>query len=225
MIWGIDDSHWQIDIDHEVAWEAGARFSIDKATEGVRHVDRIGLALRARARARGMPGTLFHYFSPQMNGRAQAEHLMKTAGPFELDLPVCIDCEDKTIPSLHRQLITSRLQALVVALRGFKGFPFPMIYTSPGWWNDFTLPWSGWQYCPLMVASWGNHTIVPAGWVPGPNEPLLPRDWKKAGRPQMVWQVGKQAGSLWGAKSKEIDVDVWNEAYPFPVVRQPKEGE
>lgn len=222
MIFGNDDSHWQVAIDQDIAWTRGARFKVNKSTDGNYFVDSLGISFHLTARAKGMPSTLFHYFRTKAKGEDQFAHIKEINDPYELDLPACIDCEDKEgLSSYYKPLITSRLQTLVKALKGYKGFPWPMIYTSQGWWDEYVLPWSGWAECPLMIASWGNHTIVPEGWEPGNETPRMPRDWANAGKDWMIWQIGKQPGYLWGASSREIDVDIWNEKYPLPVISAP----
>jgi GH25 family lysozyme M1 (1,4-beta-N-acetylmuramidase) len=222
MIFGNDVSHWQIAINQDVAYARGARFKVNKSTDGNYYVDNLGISFHLASREKGMPSTLFHYFRTKAKGEDQFAHMKEVNDPHDLDLPVCIDCEDKEgLSSYYKPLITSRLQTLVRYLRGYKGFAYPMIYTNIGWWNEYILPWSGWAECPLMVADWGLHTIIPEGWQPPNGEPRLPYSWKDAGKDWMIWQIGRQKGSLWGAKSNLIDVDIWNENYPLPVISAP----
>jgi lysozyme len=203
MIQGLDVSKWQGDMDWAKAWAAGARFCIIKCSESASYQDPKFPEFYQGARDAGMAVSAYHFFRATVSGEAQAVNIRNAIGDRVLDLPVAIDVElfDNVTPALA----TSRLQNLLYELLDYKGHPYPMIYTSCGLWNPHILTWSGWRYCPLWVANWS----VPV--------PRLPRDWTD----YLIWQTGKELGSKWGATSREIDVNQWNEAYPFLVTTTP----
>ena len=203
MIQGVDCSRWQTSMDWEKAKQQGARFAILKATEGAGYKDPKFDEFYRGAKAAGLVVGAYHFFRATTSGELQAQHIENVLGGYVLDLPVALDCE--AYNGVSANLATSRLQSLVFELEGYQGYQHPMIYTSVGLWNDYILPSSLWRECPLWVANW-NVSV-----------PRLPRDWTD----YYIWQTGIENGQEWGASSAGIDVNQWNEAYPFPGTTPP----
>lgn len=197
MINGLDISRWQGDVDFERAWQAGVRFVMIKCSEGSSWIDPKFTDFYERAKSVGMAVGAYHWYRP-LSASAQMTIIQEAIGDRKLDFPLALDVEyhHNAKPDLY----TSYLQQLVNKLSGFGGFEWPMIYTRASFWDSYVLSWSGWRQLPLWVAHWKT------------TKPTLPRDWNT----WHIWQYDVDVGENWGAESRQVDVDYWNEAFPFP---------
>jgi len=133
---------------------------------------------------------VYHVFFPGIDGREQADHFIDVILGLDYTLPPAIDVE--RIDGESKQSITGTLQGLVSRFKDRMGF-YPMIYTSPGYWNYYVLTWSRWVLCPLWVAHWTSmdNPILPYSWV----------DW-------YIWQFTSQGnGASLGANSRYLDIN------------------
>lgn len=209
MIYGVDVSHWQDKMDWKKAWNKGARFAIVKASQGLRYKDpdfeeNVNGALEAGFVVGG-----FHYFENAADGVGQADNFREATLGYDFAIEPSIDAEDKGLADAR--ILTANLQKLVIELVQPELHPHPLMYTRASWFDERVLPWSGWELCGLWAAHWGVEV------------PTLPYPWAKAKKAWKIHQKRLDPGHLWGAKSKQIDVDVWNDAvFPFPGVIKPE---
>ena len=195
MIYGIDISRWQRAMDFSLARREGLDFCYIKASEGGKYQDPCLPVFQREARAHQLLAGAYHYFHPTASPAAQLENFCAAAAGLEWDLPPAVDVEEHD--GCPADQVTSCLQRLVKLYRQRFG-RWPLVYTSPGFWNKHLLPWSGWAGLPLWVAHWG---VV---------QPWLPRDWRLAGASWTVWQYsgrGNRQGARYGAASRDIDLD------------------
>lgn len=193
MIYGLDVSRWQGKMNWKKAWDNGARFAIVKASQGMSYKDPEFKRNIDGALEQGFAIGAYHYFENASDGEAQAENFKKATAGYDYDIEYSIDAEDPATTA-KISVLTSNLQKQVLGFRGYQGFEMPMIYTRKSWFDARVLAWSYWSSCPLWVAHWEALT------------PVLPKFWKT----WKIWQKGLESGPLWGAESRQIDVNVWN---------------
>ncbi len=75
----IDLSHWQENVDFELAKESGIIGVIHKATQGLKYVDSKYAKRRKKAEEEGLLWGAYH-FGTEGNGKNQADHFLKTVG-------------------------------------------------------------------------------------------------------------------------------------------------
>lgn len=173
-IHGIDVSHHQGTID----WQKVADAEIDrepiafvfiKATEGKSHLDDNFNDNFYQARRYGLIRGAYHFFSPSVAGRKQAEHYLHQVHLDEGDLPPVLDIEEAgtlSVDELQREVL-----AWLAAAEERYGVP-PIIYTGlkfkekylsdarfdryPFWIAHYyvqevgyTGPWRFWQHTDL----------------------------------------------------------------------------
>jgi len=78
MLQGLDVSHHNGRVNWRAVYNAGARFAILKATEGVNFVDNTFARNLREARAAGLYCGAYHFFLPTGDAVAQANHLLRT---------------------------------------------------------------------------------------------------------------------------------------------------
>lgn len=189
---GVDLSHWDGVVPYGRLREAGHRFVIAKASQGVSLRDPAFARHVAGARAAGLDTGAYHFFDYRVDGRAQADLLLATvaaAGLGEGSLPVVIDVECfapfGSVPVVDA---VARFEAMVARLYARTG-RLPMVYTSRSMWSRVTGGDPRFGDLPLWVACWGcARPLVPAGWTD-----------------HVVWQTG--AVALPG-RSRRLDGNV-----------------
>ncbi|MEO0882230.1 MAG: GH25 family lysozyme [Pseudomonadota bacterium] len=87
-------AHYQGQIDWNALAGDDTAFVFIKATEGVSHVDPRFEENWRGARRAGILRGAYHYFTPCLPGRAQAEHFLATVPEALQTLPPVIDAED-----------------------------------------------------------------------------------------------------------------------------------
>ncbi len=128
---GIDVSHHQGCVDWEVVsrahiGEESISFVFLKVTEGVSVVDRMYAANVRKARECGFVCGAYHYFSPRVPARRQAEWFVRHADVRVGDLPPVLDIEDAGSLSVDEVRAAAREWLRIVERRyGVK----PIIYT------------------------------------------------------------------------------------------------
>ena len=204
MIQGFDLSHWQENVDFDVAKAAGIQFSISKCTDGDSFVDDTHKKFHAGAQRVGMVTGFYHFWRYHLPPREQAELIKKTIGNLRYDLPIAIDCEGyQDNPPMSNKERTNRLISLLVELHNFNGHKRPIIYTSAGWWNNHINSMDWQKTYPLWVANWN----APA--------PMTPTGWDSS--KWAIWQYKvSNAGYKYGVSARKVDLNQWNEELPFP---------
>src|SRR5262245_2770430 len=89
---GIDVSHWAGPINWAQVKASGRTFGIVKATEWTTFVDSEFAASWAGMKAQGVVRSAYHFFHPNLDPIAQANHFLQVVGPLEVgDLPPTLD--------------------------------------------------------------------------------------------------------------------------------------
>jgi len=197
---GIDVSHWQSVINWTQVREAGARFTIIKATEGTNFVDDKFKTNWTEAKAAGLLRGAYCYFHPDLDARTQADHFINVVNstgdmaelPPALDLEVANGVDKSRIISRVKVWLERVAQGLGKNPFIYSGISFLETYFSeiggapPEWSKDFPL-WLGWY---------------PYNYAPG-MKPRLPRGWFT----WMIWQYSKD-GQVNGINA-EVDLDLF----------------
>jgi GH25 family lysozyme M1 (1,4-beta-N-acetylmuramidase) len=154
---GIDISRWQGSVDFGMVRDAGIRFIIAKATEGIGYGDPNYTTNRLGATAAGLPVTAYHYARPDLNptnpqGEADwfVDNLALAPGMLlpALDLEVA----GKNSVAALQAWVGTWLDR-VYARTGAR----PMIYTSPAFWAKYmgdTTLFADQGYSVLWLAHW-----------------------------------------------------------------------
>lgn len=202
---GIDVSHWQGTITWPKVRAAGVEFAIIKASEGTGFVDSRFKYNWQEAKKAGIPRSAYHFFRPELDGRAQADHYLRviaSAGGGE-DFVLSVDVEQpctmkdgKCVPyPVNKFQSTVNLKRMVDRLEERTGRK-PMIYTSYYMWRHMTTEpnWGGDEF-PLWVAAYNNvgPGQLPKGWT----------DWT-------VWQYSSN-GKIDGINGN-VDLDKWGDS-------------
>lgn len=132
---GIDVSHHQGEIDWDTFFQkmdTTISFVYVKATEGTSFVDSHWKRNCVFLDKYGMKHGLYHFFSPTVSGRLQADHFLKHYRPSPSDLPPVLDAEVEA--SSDSQLIKGMKEWLTIVEQttGIK----PIIYTSYSMYRD-----------------------------------------------------------------------------------------
>ncbi len=129
---GVDVSVYQGTVDWQTLSAQDIDFAFIKATEGSSFVDSCFAYNYAEAQKQHMAVGVYHFFSYDSSGVAQAQHYINTVAPFEGMLPPVIDLEfygdyKKNPPS--RERVADELQDMLNALEQHYGVK-PMIYAT-----------------------------------------------------------------------------------------------
>jgi lysozyme len=157
---GVDVSHWEGDIDWKLAAPT-IGFAYYKCTDGVRFIDsKFSLNKQACIEA-GLAHAPYHYFQPELDPSAQAEHFIKTAGKGYHQYIVDVE-EPRRVAKITDNLLVflKRVEQL--------GDVRPAIYTSAGFWNEFMQPTPQWSKdYELIVAHYtlAHQPTLPQGWT------------------------------------------------------------
>jgi GH25 family lysozyme M1 (1,4-beta-N-acetylmuramidase) len=157
---GIDVSHWEGQIDWQTASQV-IGFAYYKCTDGLSFVDDTFEANRAACDQVGLAHAPYHYFQPGLDPLAQADHFIQTAGKGFKKYIVDVEEDANADNNLSGDLLTYLLR--VFMLTGIR----PVIYTSPGFWNEHLRPAPAWtKNYELIVAHYtaAHLPTVPVGW-------------------------------------------------------------
>ena len=139
---GVDISHYQCDIDFDMLVQAGVKFVIAKATEGLDMVDPWHNKFREAAAQRALPFGSYHFFDPTLDAAEQAKFYWKYASPKPNDILPILDSETDGPNMVHQSL------AYAAYLKTIGGH-WPILYTGMyldrtrfnGWWPTAGLNW------------------------------------------------------------------------------------
>jgi GH25 family lysozyme M1 (1,4-beta-N-acetylmuramidase) len=195
-------------IDPRKAIARGVKFAAARFTVGNYMTDTTAIANFDIFQDAGVMMGAYHVVADldKITGRkitasSQIQRFKDAVADRRLDYPAIADCE---VIRTDKKYLTSITVGCVTLLHGFKGHPFPMIYTRGYWWNANITRLPTWQRYPLFVANYG---VL---------KPYLPADWPD----WACWQHsadGNLLGDEFGFHSASIDLDYWNPAVlPFP---------
>jgi GH25 family lysozyme M1 (1,4-beta-N-acetylmuramidase) len=189
---GVDVSAYQPNTDWAAVKASGRVFAIVKATEGTGYVNKYFQQDWDGLKAQGMVRGAYHFFNADVDGTAQADHMlsvMPALGPG--DLPPTLDLE--TTDGQSAATIAQRASDFLDRVAQKTGRK-PMIYTSPSFWNSTLGAPGGFdQKAWLWIAHWeAACPSVPGNWS----------DWA-------FWQT-TSTGGIPGVQSGNVDHDVFN---------------
>lgn len=147
---GIDVSHYQGKIDWPRVKVAGIQFAYLKATDGTAWVDPMFDQNAEGCNLAGIPFGAYHFFRPDQDAVAQADHFWTIVG--NLPLPPALDLEVGPVTNSQVISFAGQLdkQASVVNI---DRPPFPLIYCSPAFAKEWL---SGLSAFPLWLAEYGD---------------------------------------------------------------------
>lgn len=167
---GIDVSVWQGTIDWDRVATTDVRFAYVRIGDGLGGDSQFGRNWGETRRV-GIRRGAYHYFRPNLDAGAQADHFLATvaaAGGYQSDdLPPMIDVE--TTGGQSAATITSRMRTWIDRVAAATG-KRPIIYTGPYFWDDnglgasfagdplWTAHWTG-AACPYVPDAWSAWTI------------------------------------------------------------------
>lgn len=132
---GIDVSHYQGQINwREVARNGKVKYAFMKATESNTLVDNTFAFNVKEARANGIPVGCYHFFRPNVPGKAQLNHFIQTVDMSKQDLLPIIDIEIRGKQSLA--VFQKNIRDFLEGFERHYGFR-PIIYASVNFYNEY----------------------------------------------------------------------------------------
>lgn len=159
---GIDVSHWQGTVDWTRVAGSGVAFAFIKATEGGDYTDPAFAANWAGAARAGVARGAYHFYRPQTDAAAQAQHFLRTVQPRAGDLPPVLDVEVTDGRSAAQ--IAAGVRTWLETVERATGRR-PIVYTRASFWSGQM--GGGFGAYPLWVAHYGAA------------EPNIPGDWDR----------------------------------------------
>jgi len=157
---GIDLSGFQPRVDWPSVVGSGICFAFIKATESTTLIDRQFEEHWANAKQAKLLRGAYHFFRPQRDARAQAEHFLSQLGdPGELPPVLDVEVLDGVAPADVVRGVSTWLERVAGS------FGRPIIYTSPSFWNALPAAPEISANADLWVANWGARAPSPVrGW-------------------------------------------------------------
>lgn len=175
IIQGIDISHWNGHVDFEAVKNAGFKFVISKATEGLSSVDPFFARNWSETKAHGLIRGAYHFFHPSMDPVAQFAHYQKTVGNIEAgDFGPILDFE--TANGETRDICINRGADWMNAAEAAYN-RLPMFYSYLSFIRDTIGGPTFFGKFPLWLAVYSDKV------------PICPRPWAK----YAMWQYSESA--------------------------------
>jgi lysozyme len=130
---GVDVSHYQSRVDWAALTGGGVGFVYAKATEGATYVDPSFARHRSGASGAKLPFGAYHFYRPDDDPVAQAEHFLKTASPGRGDLAPALDLEIAPA-SGDGDAYRAGVRAWIEHVAKATGCA-PIVYASPAFWS------------------------------------------------------------------------------------------
>ena len=189
-IHGIDVSHHQSTISWDEVKKMKVKdvqlgFAVIKATEGVGFVDWHFSRNWRHAKKAGMPRGAYHFFNPNLSGKQQAEHFIRTVKLEKGDLPPVLDIEDAR--GARPGELAKRAMEFLRTVEAYYGVR-PLIYTNVDFYKRSL--GSAFDAYPLWVAHYIQR-----------NSPRIDRNW-------VIWQHSER-GRVNGITTA-VDFNVFN---------------
>ena len=200
---GCDVSIWQDNnstpqqIDFTKMVSAGASFVFIKASQGS-WMDQDLIYNWSNAKRAGMLRGAYHFLTFDVSPITQADYYWSLMRGDSGELPLVADFEYRAT-GLTRSTASSSLKLFMERLQVNSG-RLPMIYTSPGFWNEFGTTDTFWAKYPLWL---GHYTSIDplTGQLKPPTVPSPWNSW-------LFWQYTSHGDGLkYGAESLNIDMD------------------
>lgn len=180
MVYGIDVSGWQENIDWAEVPASQVQFVFAKATEGLHYRNDRFHEQHDGAKRAGIPFGTYHYIDVRESGMEQATHFLAAIGGYEGALLPAVDVE-KThglSPQHVVECVAEFLKTVDATLKGKR----TLFYTNRSFWNDTMAGRDEFSGYPLWIAQYPKH--YRAGM-----QPAVPQGWKSA----VMWQFTQSA--------------------------------
>ncbi len=181
---GIDVSHYQGDVDWAQVKAAGKVFAFAKATQGATDVDPMFATNWPAMKQAGLVRGAYHFFQPDEDATAQAEHFIATVKLETGDLPPVIDIE--VSEGQTTQNIDAGVKTWLERVAAAYGVQ-PIIYSDLSFLQQHLA--SGFSDYPLWIADYSQDPPEPSG------------GWQK----WTFWQYS-QSGTVAGIDG-DVDLD------------------
>ena len=192
---GIDVSAWNGDMDMDIA-SILAKFAFIRAGYGDNYIDIRLEQNRDRAKAAGMSFGLYWFCKPGYSARQHALSFYLKWIENPGNLPPVMDFE-WNIAGMTPVAVASWIASCLNEFEALSGVK-PMIYTSPGWWNDH-----------VSRNAWAKtYKLWDAHWTTA-GAPIIPYDW--SGKQFTFWQHSADnngQGSNYGSSNGDPDMDL-----------------
>ncbi|EFR05361.1 N,O-diacetylmuramidase [Nannizzia gypsea CBS 118893] len=169
---GFDISSYQPNVDFRAAYNGGARFVMIKATEGTTYKSATFNTQYVGATNNKFIRGGYHFAHPDGSASAQCDYFLANGGGWSNDgitLPGMIDLEGYSGKPKCYGLSASAMIAWIKTFSdryNAKTGRYPMIYTSPDWWQSCTGNTKTFgTTIPLVLARWASSPgTAPGGW-------------------------------------------------------------
>ncbi len=158
---GIDVSHYQGTVNWRDVKAAGCAFAFAKATESTSIVDSQFAENWDGMKSAGLVRGAYHFFRPEQDAVAQANHFLQVVQLEAGDLPPVIDIElnDGVTGGVLIAGVGNWIDTVAQATG-----TTPMIYTAAYFWNEYMN--DGFGKFPLWIAHYGaTPQPLPHGWA------------------------------------------------------------
>ncbi len=173
VVYGMDVSSYQGNVDWSTAYANGARFAYVKATEGTSYTNPYFAQQYNGSYNVGMIRGAYHFALPgNSSGTAQADYFVDHGGGWSADgktLPGALDIEynpyGATCYGLSQSSMVSWIQAFSNEYHA-RTSRYPTIYSTTDWWTTCTGNSSAFaSNSPLWIARYASSAgTLPAGW-------------------------------------------------------------
>jgi len=176
-----DISHWQVSLNVATMWGAGIELCVVKATQNSGWVDKQFHTFAGQLIDAGKPWGAYHFFDPNYDPVAQADHFVRQVKRHDLSLLryAVIDVErsisgNSTTWHAHRLKLCFRrvaellpLKVDVLELAGYSSKSKLMPYGTQSWYNNYQWWIAYYPWSPPAAGTWLPANRVPAGVDPG----------------------------------------------------------
>lgn len=173
VVYGIDVSAYQGNVNWPAAWNAGKRFAYIKATEGTYYTSPYFGQQYLGSYHQGMIRGSYHFANPDSSsGATQADYFVNHGGGWSADgktLPGALDIEYNPYGSECYGYSQSGMRSWIASfLNEYKHRTgrWAVVYSTFDWWNTCTGNWSGTHtISPFWIARYSSSAgTLPSGY-------------------------------------------------------------
>jgi GH25 family lysozyme M1 (1,4-beta-N-acetylmuramidase) len=139
MIYGIDVSHHNGDVDWSAVASSNIKFSFLKSSEGINYIDPSFQKNLSGALGQGLVTGAYHFFHPNIDPARQASHFLSTFDN-KLEILTALDLEWTGTPNewdgIINEDICERVRDFLNYVKTYTG-RFPIIYFSPSFFSQY----------------------------------------------------------------------------------------
>lgn len=178
MIEGVDLSRYQGKVDFDEVRQAGAKYALLKATEGLTYVDPEFYRSAACGAHNAVWVGSYHYFLPDLDPEKQAIHYASIAEDATSLRPIC---DFEALRGIAPAEATNRAEAFMAATDELWG-AYTILYSYPYFLQPLASKWTG-RVSPHRRDLWIAHYTAD-------DNPWLPLPWAE----WLIWQYDGDGG-------------------------------